>query len=142
MKTALSITGVGLVFLLALIAAGPTNKIDIQQPAPQPEAYAEQMDALIAACSEKGAEQKSDFWENKDGEALSMMRGYFFSQNKDRLVSQMMAAFVNPTPQAVRHFADKRFFAVLHSYDPKMAKTYLAPWQKRPSALSRLQDNF
>jgi len=139
MKTALSITGLGLVFLLALIAAGPTHEIDIQQPAPQPEAYAEQMDALIAACNENGTAKKTGVVENRDSAALSMMRGYFFSQNKDRLVSQMMAAFVNPTPQAVRHFADKRFFAVLHSYDPKMAKTYLAPWQERPSALSRLE---
>ena len=139
MKTALSITGLGLVFLLALIAAGPTHEIDIQQPAPQPEVYAKQMDALIAACSEKGATKKAGFVENGDGAALSMMRGYFFSQNRDRLISQMMAACVNPSPQAVRHFADKRFFAVLHSYDPKIAKTYLAPWQERPSALSRLQ---
>lgn len=139
MKTALSITALGLVFLLALIAAGPTHEFEIKQPAPQPEAYVEQMDALIAACNEKGTAQKTGFLEMGDGAALSMMRGYFFSQNKDWLVSQMMAAYVNPTPQAVQYFADKRFFAVLHSFDPKMAKTYLAPWQEKPSALSRLQ---
>lgn len=140
MKKSLIITGLGLVLLFALIAAGPPDEFNITQPVPSRESYAKQMDALIAACREEGAAREAGFLGNGKSASLSRLKGYFFSQNKDRLISQMMAAWVDPSPRAVQHFADKRFFAVLHTHDPMIAKTYLAPWQERPSALSRLQN--